>query len=177
MIKSSKQNGAIASGLLANRNATDSGLAISDPSIESFENAYAEASQARTLGKRPIPLGHYAPEEAKELQSHNIGRETASASDTAQLTEPSERHEHSAHIQFDVAGDRRKKSDADILPRMMTVGDLATYLSMSPSKIWRLCKREPTFPQPIRIAGSTRWDRTAIDLYLDGLQYSKSSGH
>jgi predicted DNA-binding transcriptional regulator AlpA len=176
MIKSSKQNGAIASGLLANRNAKDSGHAVSDSSIESFENAYAEASQARTVGKRPVPLAHCPSEDGEERQVRNVGLETVDGLSRDQHTEPNEAQEKSDRIESNAVGEPPKQPSAIVLPRMMTDVDVATYLSMSRSKIWRLCRREPTFPQPVRIAGSTRWDRTAIDLYLDGLPSSKSSG-
>jgi len=176
MIKSSKQNGAIASGLLANRNAKDPGHAVSDSPIESFENAYAEASQARTIGKRPIPFAHCPSEDEEERQVRNIGLETVDGLSRAQHTEPNEDQEKSDRIESNAVGEPRKQPSAIVLPRMMTDVDVATYLSMSRSKIWRLCRRESTFPQPVRIAGSTRWDRTAIDRYLDGLPSSKSSG-
>ncbi|OYR11791.1 helix-turn-helix domain protein [Brucella rhizosphaerae] len=58
----------------------------------------------------------------------------------------------------------------------MTVKEVATYLSVSISKVWRLGKYDIDFPKPVHISGSTRWDRHSIDSYLDRLQTVAHSG-
>ena len=58
-------------------------------------------------------------------------------------------------------------------PRLMNVAEVAAYTRCSVSKIWRLDKAENRFPKAIRIDGSTRWERRAIDRYLDTLIVAK----
>lgn len=60
--------------------------------------------------------------------------------------------------------------------RLMTVKEVAAYLAISISKVWRLEKCKVGFPKAIRIGGSTRWDRYSIDRYLDSQQTFEISG-
>ena len=45
----------------------------------------------------------------------------------------------------------------------ITVKTVATLLGRSESSIWRLVKKDPDFPLPIKIGGSTRFSRAEID--------------
>nr|WP_272212711.1 helix-turn-helix domain-containing protein [Marinicella sp. W31]MDC2878621.1 helix-turn-helix domain-containing protein [Marinicella sp. W31] len=53
------------------------------------------------------------------------------------------------------------------LPRLMRVAEVAAYLGVSISKIWRLLRSNPSFPRPIRMNGTTRWDRLDIDRFIE----------
>lgn len=64
-------------------------------------------------------------------------------------------------------GDYSGDDEPRFLPRLMTVKQVAKYLAISISKVWRLEKANVGFPKALRIAGSTRWDRCAIDRFLD----------
>lgn len=53
-------------------------------------------------------------------------------------------------------------------PRLLRPDEAAAYLGISKTALRRL-EKEPGFPKPIRISPrSPRWDRQALDSYLDG---------
>ena len=58
----------------------------------------------------------------------------------------------------------------------MTVEDVATYLRMSVSKVWRLRRKDPDFPQPIKIGGSSRWDPVEIDSFIEAYKAQRPNG-
>jgi predicted DNA-binding transcriptional regulator AlpA len=64
-------------------------------------------------------------------------------------------------------GDYSGDDEPRFLPRLMTGKQVADYLGMSISNVWRLEKANVGFPKALRIAGSTRWDKCAVDRYLD----------
>jgi len=146
--------------------------------IEQFHNAYAEASQARVPCKalKPADATGFIP--AAEIAA--IG---ASDTDTKQEIPLTVKHDL---LTISVVKQHKQKSYSDKNPferrvngecaRLMTVKEVATYLSVSISKVWRLGKYDIDFPKPVHIAGSTRWDRLAIDNYLDRLHNTAHSG-
>ena len=146
--------------------------------IEQFHNAYAEASQARVACKALKPADATGFVTAAEIGA--IG-----ASDTATKQEISLAVEHDLSISSGFKP-RKQKSYSEKhqferqvngeYARLMTVKEVATYLSVSISKVWRLGKYDIDFPKPVHISGSTRWDRHAIDSYLDRLLNTAHSG-
>jgi len=60
--------------------------------------------------------------------------------------------------------------------RLFSASDLARYLSVSEASVRRMAKRGD-LPKPIRLPGfdGLRWDRAAIDRYLDKI--TTSSGY
>ncbi len=52
----------------------------------------------------------------------------------------------------------------------ITVKSVATLLGRSESSIWRLVKKDPDFPLPIKIGGSTRFSRAEIDAWYELLK-------
>ncbi|GLU29629.1 hypothetical protein [Brucella sp. NBRC 12950] len=146
--------------------------------IEQFHNAYAEASQARVPCKALKPADATGFVTAAEIAA--IG---ASDTDTKQELSLAVEHDLS---NISAVKPRKQKSYSDKNPferqvngkcaRLMTVKEVATYLSVSISKVWRLGKYDIDFPKPVHISGSTRWDRHAIDNYLDRLHNTAHSG-
>lgn len=106
---------------------------------ETFVNSYAEASQASGGAGR----------------KHEILDGPVRA-----VTKPPVRRRKTAP---------KKQPVPDMTQRLMTAEELAAYLNVSVRKIWRDLKLQKGFPRPIRMAGSTRWDRMAVDRYLDRL--------
>lgn len=146
-----------------------------DYADEGFCNAYAEASQARASSRAPMPT-----------DGGNLTRTDERAAIGA--TDGVDREKNTFAIdQVEAAGLEAKsgkdKSWSDDhqgrceATRLMTVKEVAAYLGVSISKVWRLERRDVGFPKPIRICGSTRWDRYAIDGYLDSLQVAGHSRH
>lgn len=142
---------------------------------EGFCNAYAEASQASASSRAPMPIDGRNPNRTDECAA--IG-----------ATDRDDREKKFLAVDHVEAAGLGAKSGKDNswsgghqgrceAARLMTVKEVAAYLSMSDSKVWRLEEREVGFPKPIRIGGSTRWDRCAIDRYLDSLQAAAHSGH
>lgn len=144
---------------------------------DSFLNPYAQASQARTSGKRPLSIDRGDLPSSKQVA-------TTGASDKGNRIEalgdnPAETliaHLEAGEASAGTASVRDDHTKAAAIPRMMSAAEVADYLRVSVSKVWRLQKRESAFPAPVRIGGSTRWDRLAIDRYLDGLQTRGHSG-
>lgn len=148
--------------------------------IERFHNAYAEASQARIPCKALKPADATGSVTAAEIAVAAIG-----ASDSNNKQEISLAVKHDLSI-ISAVKPRKQKSYSDKYPfehqingqcaRLMTVKEVASYLSVSISKVWRLGKYDIDFPKPVHISGSTRWDRHSIDNYLDRLQNTAHSG-
>jgi predicted DNA-binding transcriptional regulator AlpA len=63
-----------------------------------------------------------------------------------------------------------------VIPRLMTDQGVATYLGCSVRTVWRLLEKDPDFPQPIKIGGSTRWDPVEIDCYVDVCKARRPNG-
>ncbi|MCY0151668.1 helix-turn-helix transcriptional regulator [Hoeflea alexandrii] len=82
----------------------------------------------------------------------------------------------SVETEISAQDDRAKQTAAVIVPCLMTVEDVATYLRMSVSKVWRSRRKDPDFPQPIRLGGSTRWERLEVDHYLEVYKARRRNG-
>lgn len=143
---------------------------------EGFCNAYAEASQASASSRAPILIDGRNPNRTDECAAIGVtdgGDRERKAIVAIDHVEAAGLGAKSGKDNSWSGGHQRRCEAA----RLMTVKDVAAYLSMSDSKVWRLEEREVGFPKPIRIGGSTRWDRCAIDRYLDSLQAAGHSGH
>jgi len=136
---------------------------------EGFCNAYAEASQARASSRPPMSIDGGNPTRTDEypaIDAADGGDRERKAIVSIDHVEPAGLPAKSCK-DISWPGGHQGKWEA---ARLMTVKEVAAYLGVSISKVWRLEKREVGFPKPIRICGSTRWDRCAIDRYLDSLQ-------
>ena len=136
--------------------------------VEGHANRYAEASQAREIGKRPLFLD--GPRLAQSKRTAEADRKNMvqianpSAVETDQRSEATAKRIKSAPRTPD---DWQKKASSTSLPRLMRVEDVAAYLNVSVSKVWRLQKRNSDFPPSIRMDGTTRWDRLDIDRFIE----------
>lgn len=137
--------------------------------IEEFPNAYAEASQARRSAKRPMCIDHAVSGDFEEaLRSGKCHQSTHQQSATAHMAPAAAKPE---------AAQAASELPCGIcVPRMMRASEVAAYLGVSVSKVWRLTKSESAFPHPVRIGNSTRWDRVSIDRHLDALSTRNGSG-
>ena len=130
-------------------------------------NAYAEASQARVIGRKPYDLTHSA--EAGPANGNKERGEFPTA-EPAVAERPDGRADVEAKpIESTPPENRLKRGEATVTPRMLKAEEVAAYLSVSVSKVWRLPGKDPDFPSPVRIGGSTRWDRLEVDRYIDSL--------
>ena len=60
--------------------------------------------------------------------------------------------------------------------KLMTVAEVAADLKLGSSTIWRMVS-EGSFPAPIKIGGSTRWNREELERYIARLtQEQRSEG-
>ncbi len=50
--------------------------------------------------------------------------------------------------------------------QLLGVREVATYLGLSTASVWRHVKRK-NLPAPIRIGGSTRWNRSDLESFLE----------
>jgi predicted DNA-binding transcriptional regulator AlpA len=144
---------------------------------ECFPNAYAEASQARASGRRPLAIHHDSSggsDQPSKNGTNHKGTLGQSLADNRGQTDIAQLEPAKVMPQPEKAGKEHPLAVA--IPRMMTVAEVATFLRVSVSKVWRLTRRQSDFPRPVRIGGSTRWDRQAIDCYLDSLQPRRDSG-
>ncbi|MBV2185928.1 MAG: hypothetical protein KUL88_15460 [Rhizobium sp.] len=137
---------------------------------EGFPNAYAEASQASSLGKTPVPFTETDRSVAQEAKTatvpdeHHRDKPKPIEGIGAAVSSPRASEAKSTCGRF-----AREKPVKELAPRLMTAKELAAYLGVSLSKVWRLEKQDAAFPKPIRIMGSTRWDHQVVDSYLDSL--------
>lgn len=140
-----------------------------DYADEGFCNAYAEASQARASSGPPMSIDGGNPtrtDECAAIDATDGGDRERKNIVAIDHVEPAGLRAKSGKDRSWSSGQQGRCATA----RLMTVTEVAAYLGLSISKVWRLEKREVGFPKPIRICGSTRWDRCAIDCYLDSLQ-------
>jgi predicted DNA-binding transcriptional regulator AlpA len=144
--------------------------------IEEFPNAYAEASQASKSGKRPTCIDDAVSGDFDEaVKSGKCHQSTHQQSATAVgLTATA--HMAPAAAKPEAAQAAREFPRGICVPRMMRASEVAAYLGVSVSKVWRLTKSESAFPHPVRIGSSTRWDRVSIDRHLDALSTRNGSG-
>jgi predicted DNA-binding transcriptional regulator AlpA len=148
----------------------------SNPGASKAAKTYAEASQARVReGKRPaLGIGSNA--------RHGAGASPADVGvrPQAEATRAGLGVNVSAGSAYTPAKfcqrQRATKEKPGNEPRLIDAAELAFYLGRSESTIWRLIRKEPGFPQPIRIGGSTHWDRHAVDAYLDRLSSTDATG-
>jgi predicted DNA-binding transcriptional regulator AlpA len=130
-------------------------LGVSGHSIEEVRNDYAEASQSSSFSRKPPIKGESEPLDA-DLE------EPAAVEPNSKLgIAPKQR---SKPVKTVIP---KHQTAVQLLPRAMTVSDVANYIQVSVSTVWRLVAKDPIFPQPGRIGGSTRWDQHEIDRYLD----------
>lgn len=147
---------------------------INSYATEDFCNPYAEASQARASSRASMPLDGGNPTRTPECAA--IG---ASDRDDREKNIFAIDLIDAAALEVKLGKDKsctgghQGRGEA---ARLMTVKGVAAYLGVSISKVWRLESRGVGFPKAIRICGSTRWDRSAIDCYLDSLQAAGHSG-
>ena len=134
-----------------------------------FLNSYAEASQSSGAKRRPLPLEtpQRQGDQDKKIDFNRNEEPLADVPAAATpMAAPEKTNERQRQVGKKSTSSRHPKATA--VARMMTVEDVAAYLSVSVSKIWRLCGKG-VFPKSKRIGGSTRWDRSDIDHYLDQL--------
>ena len=129
---------------------------------EGFPNAYAEASQASSLGRTPVPFTE--TDRSVALDENHRDKPKPIVGIGAAVRSPRACEAKSTCGRF-----AREKPVKELAPRLMTAKELAAYLGVSLSKVRRLEKQDGAFPKPIRIMGSTRWDRQVVDSYLDSL--------
>lgn len=147
-----------------------------DYAHEGFCNAYAEASQARVSSRPPMSIDGGNPTRTDECSTIDA----TDGGDRERKKIVAVDHVEPAGLQAKSGKDRSWSGGQQgwcEAARLMTVEEVAAYLGVSISKVWRLEKRGVGFPKPIRICGSTRWDRYAIDRYLDSLQAPGHSRH
>jgi predicted DNA-binding transcriptional regulator AlpA len=58
--------------------------------------------------------------------------------------------------------------ETPISPALLTAAEVAKLLAISPRQVWKL-KSQNILPEPIRLAGSTRWRKIDLDLLLEKL--------
>lgn len=171
MDRPSRHDGAFAEDLFADLSARASASAgnVCPPGV--FLNAYAEASQASPSRKRRLPIDPADTVAIPIAEKHEAGREEMPGEQIAETIDPSATaRAEPVDTKPEPARQSSPCPQAPETPRMMTAGDVAAYLGISLSKVWRLEKRINGFPKPVRIDGSTRWDRWAIDHFIDSLQ-------
>lgn len=145
---------------------------------EQFINSYAEASQARTIGRRPPSHDHVSSDESGHHE-RNEGADKATSTDLVTIPEPHEPVDapNSSVIAEKLASkNNTEKAETVANTSMMTVQEVATYLRASVSKIQRLQKRDPDFPSPFWIGGSKFWDGEEVAEYLKRAKAGTQSG-
>ncbi len=156
--------------------AGDNSLA-EDRDTEFFSNPYAEASQARESGGNALSVDHGStggPELSAKTAPNltaTVGQLLPDNGGQAAITDVDQ-----AKVLPEPAKTGAEPSGTTVIPRLMSATELAAYLRVSVSKVWRLEKGDNDFPSPVRIGGSTRWDRQKIDCYLDSFPTRKQSG-
>jgi predicted DNA-binding transcriptional regulator AlpA len=155
--------------------ASEGAVAVGHADI--LPSAYAEASQPFASRKLRPPIQHGQLSEADKATALD-GDIGSAKREALSETYPLEKQTGLKSCRAGSKAARTPNLDPEsrAAPRMMTVSEVANYLAVSISKVWRLTRARGDFPDPIRIGGSTRWDRRVIDRYLDGLQISGSSG-
>lgn len=127
-----------------------------EPSEEHvFRNAYAEASQPSGMGKGAFPIKTEARQDEPAKNRYDPEPEPAGAAEKTRTAPQSPLFCNACpqvHSQ-----------------RLLKPKQAAEYLGMSESTLWRLYEKNPRFPRPIKLGGSTRWDKRAIDRYIDML--------
>lgn len=137
---------------------------------EEFVNEYAAASQAFEAGRKPRPIEDSHSRQPRPRNTfpkdHAVqtGRPTATGNTNEQTAADEQPNSKALPPVLDAS--RASKSPIE-LPRLMRVAEVAAYLGVSISKIWRLLKSNPGFPRPIRMNGTTRWDRLDIDCFIE----------
>jgi|GEM_PF-2656344 len=145
---------------------------------EGHINPYAEASQALGRGRKPRPI-EYAPcaQSGPPARSEESGEVSADEPvETEKQDQRADTEIDSLEAEISAPDDRAKQTAAVIVPCLMTVEDVATYLRMSVSKVWRLRRKDPDFPQPIKIGGSSRWDPVEIDSFIEAYKAQRPNG-
>jgi predicted DNA-binding transcriptional regulator AlpA len=159
---------------------------LEDVSIETTEsgyivplNAYAEASQASAPGKKK----HAFDASAVLPDSSHVGEKSGSKGNVSEqpADEDVSLSEHPSKAVGKGKGTsglkiiRRREADQDHYPPTK-VGEVAEYLNLSVSTVWRLAKNDPRFLKPFHIGGSTRWDRQALIENLLALSQASKTG-
>ena len=147
-------------------------------SSEGHYNAYAEASQARVIRNRPKPSN--LAQATRSSQSTGTGKrdEVAGAlrvlnaapdPGTVLKAKPTE-------VANSTLDDPTNQTAIVPNPRLMTAEGVASYLGLSVSTIWRLPAKSADFPPPIKVGGSTRWDRLDLDRYVEVCKARRHTG-
>lgn len=137
---------------------------------EDFCNPYAEASQASGASRIQALNNLSVSDQCAEPQNITGLNQTAPAES---LTNGQLLQKNMSEMKSD-AGVIHHANSSGETSRLMTVKEVSVYLAISVSKVWRLEKCKVGFPKAIRICGSTRWDRYAIDRYLDTQQVAEA---
>lgn len=147
-------------------------------SSECHYNAYAEASQARVIRNRPQPIDLAQA----TLSSQSTGTEQRNEIPTAlpALTaapDPGTGFEAKpTEVANSTLDDPTTQTASAFNPRLMTAEGVASYLGLSVSTVWRLPGKDSGFPPPIKIGGSTRWDRLDLDRYVEERKARRQTG-
>lgn len=64
--------------------------------------------------------------------------------------------------------------DYSIVPKLLTVNDVAKLLKLSTRSVWRLVKAK-TIVEPIRIGGSIRWRPSDVATWIASIPQSERS--
>jgi predicted DNA-binding transcriptional regulator AlpA len=163
----------VSADLFAAQKSGDAVNTNAEPEVENAafsgsENAYAEASQPSSFRRQPVQARLVASLPTQTSENPSSDRMPLSAriapSENLPLAQAAGA-EKERTLRSKKPGRRRDCSKT--LSRCMTVSDVAAYLKVSVSTVWRLPDKDTHFPRPFRIGGSTRWDRQALDFYLD----------
>lgn len=146
---------------------------------DNFVNEYAEASQAREFGRSPRPI-------ERPQTSRPNSRSAPDQREEVSTTESPETENQNQGADADLEEsvgrappppvDHAKLTAPFVIPRLMTVAEVAEYTRLSITKVWRRGGNDPDFPQPIKIGGSTRWDRLEVDRYVEACKARRQNG-
>lgn len=145
---------------------------------EGHYNAYAEASQARVIRNRPQPIDLTQATQSSQSTGTGKGNEVAIAvSALTAATDPGTEFEAKpTEVTNSTLDDPSKRTASAFNPRLMTAEGVASYLDVSVSTVWRLPRKDSEFPAPIKVGGSTRWDRSELDRYVAARKALRQTG-
>jgi predicted DNA-binding transcriptional regulator AlpA len=171
----------VSSDLFAAQKSGDAVNTNADPDVGNatfgdFKNTYAQASQSSSFSRQPVQARPITLSPRQTSENLNLDRVPLSARIAPSKNAPPVQVASAEKEQSVRSQKQGRGRDCSRTPsRCMTVLDVAAYLKVSVSTVWRLLNKDPRFPKPRRIGGSTRWDRQDIDHYLDGLKSSRNA--
>ena len=142
---------------------------LEEPGLDEFVNSYAAASQSSFIAKKNRPQ---SSSNAQQLLKSDAVIKDKNQNSLTLLNEDLGDFKQKGIAQGPAESVVKRRHAGQQYPnvsRLMTVKSVAEYFGFSVSKVLRLEKKEPSFPRPVRIGGSKRWDRQAIDHYIDQL--------